>query len=163
MTTAQLPPNARGLEALFEKSGGALTPDILTQLRAIGLSATGGPDQVVALIRDAEEQKAVYDTAVDEAKAAARALDTRIDTLKTFLLGELDAGGLTRAAGARFVVQVHTNPPKIAWTGTADTIPLPFRRTKIELDGTKARAALSDGALPDGFTVDYGRHLRISG
>jgi hypothetical protein len=93
------------------------------------------------------------------------------DALDKYMLRCLDVIGASKVETATATVRWQRNSsPSISCEGE---IPEPFRRVKVELDGTAAKAWLKErGLLPteptkepvqvEGLTVTLGRHLRVS-
>lgn len=161
MRLYELPAEVRRIDDLLTESEGEITPEIEAALAAMEIEKADKVDAIGALIAEAKrESDAVSAEATRLAERSGR-LCRRAENLKAYLHRNMDAMGETKIKGRLFTASVCKNSaPSIRWSGEGE-IPRAFRRTRVELDGTEALAAYKAGDLPDGFTVNYGTHLRI--
>jgi hypothetical protein len=151
------------IEAELIECNGEASPELIERLDAMEGSLPDRAEAYAAVIqrltRSGEaaqaESRRLYDLGKARINAAAR--------MKSYLKSVLERLNLSRLETDRFRLSIAKNArPSIAWGGEWSELPREFRRTKVELDGDKALQALKDGALPEGFFVEQGTHLRIS-
>lgn len=98
----------------------------------------------------------------DRLHSLSKSRRTTAAKLKTTLLFHLDALGIDRVdTDLGKIRPQRASRPSIRWDG-AGPVPSEFARFKVELDGTKAQEALKAGSLPEGFSVEYSRFIRVS-
>lgn len=149
-------------DALLE-SGGELTDELAARLDAYRAALPAKVDGYCRVIQRLARQAEAAKAEADRLAQLARVRGNSADSLKRRLLGELLAQGLQKVETDHFVVAaVRNSQPSIRWTGDQADLPASFRRVKVELDSAVAREVLKrDGALPDGFEVEVGYHVRI--
>lgn len=172
-----------GTVALYERTEALRLIDAWIAEAGEDVAAAGGeiPAHLLELLDEAEgafkdkvERVALYVRSLgahaaavkaEEHRLAARrkALENGADRLKSYLKGQMEAAGVPRVDGTLATVRVQANPEAVRWTRTPEEAPEEFRRVTVSVDLAAAKAALkATGALPDGFTVERGSHLRIA-
>lgn len=158
----QLPAALAELDALIDALDGELPEDLEARLDALELNLEEKADAVCALARQAEAEAAFFADELARLDGRRRAAAGRAAGLKAYLHRTLTALGRDRVETPRFRARVQKNgTPSVRWAGPGD-VPDGFARVTVELDGRAALAAHKAGTLPEGFTVEYGTHLRIS-
>lgn len=148
-------------DALLE-NGGDLTDEIVALLDQAEGALEWKVERICRLIRNHEGTSIAFKTERERLQAHERAHARSAESLKTYLFQQLTRIGKDKVnAGVFKVALQHNSRPSIAWQGEPDTIPGEFKRVKIELNGDAAYAAYKANALPSGFTVVTGLHVRI--
>lgn len=160
----EIPAEFRAIDEAIDDLDGEITPEIEARLDAL---VTGElalhVDSIVALVRENETAAHAYHAEAQRLADLSRGRLRAAERLKEYLRANLEACGLDGAKGRLFRVRVQKNGrPSIRWEGRPETIPEPYRRVSIDLDGTAAYEAWKAGTLPAGFDVALGSHLRIS-
>lgn len=164
----------RDLDEALAEMDGELTPEIERQLDEWGGALHVKAHQVALLAREARVEaealagkaKAIRDEA-NRVMARAKAAERREDSLKEYIRKCMEAAGVERIDGDVVKMRRQRNPsPSITWLGEVEEIPTPFRRVVMSLDYRAASDAVKaseagPAALPEGFRVEYGEHLRI--
>ncbi len=111
------------------------------------------------------------DSEAEQMRAEARRLselaarrERGAERLRARLAWCLDACKIERLPTPLGTVRVQAaSRPTIRWEGNPMEFPPQFQRVKVELDGTKAYDAWRmTKALPEGFTVEFSRGIRVS-
>lgn len=150
-------------EALVE-NGGDLTPELAAQLAAIEGAFTSKVERVLLYARNLEataeaaKQEAVRITALSTSreKAAAR--------LREYVKTEMERADVAKVETPLIVARIQQNSrPSISWTLPIEELDKRFVKITYALDGTKAYEAwkANSTALPEGFVVERGTHLRV--
>lgn len=161
MRLYELPGEYRMWEEAVASNGGEVSEELAAAFDHIVDTLTVKADGIAALVGEAEAEEATYRAVARDFQAKAQAAKNRAEGLKHFLLTSLKQLEVDKVKGRRFsVAVVKSGVPSITWPHGAD-IPEPFRRVKVELDGTAAQDAYKRGELPDGFAVHHSEHLRI--
>ncbi len=143
---------------------GELSPEVLAQLDSLELSLQEKVDNICRLIRHLEGQVLVRETESERMMQAAARDERQIKSLKQYLQFQLELLERPNMKTELFSVRVQANSqPSVKFDGEIDDLPEHFKRTKVEANNAAVIKAWRDGQpLPDGFTVETGRHLRIS-
>lgn len=159
----EIPGAFRAIDALLDESGGELTVEVENALAAVEASLKDRVDAVCALIRESLLDADVVSVEVERLQARVRSSRRKAERLKDYLARVLAELGKDKVKGDRFSVSVCKNgAPSVRWD-SGDPIPTVFRKVEVSLDSAKAHAVLkAGGTLPEGFRVDYGKHVRIS-
>ena len=118
---------------------------------------------IAKVVRSMDADVAAIAAEVDRLQARRRHLVGRIDWLKRYLLGEMEAAGRTKVRGSTLTLALVKAPPSCE-VANVDDVPGEFRRVKIEAD----RAGIlehfrSTGEVVPGTVVIADRlYLRIS-
>lgn len=158
----EIPAALAALDARVEDADGELSPELEAEFDALIGSLE---DRAAAVAALAVQHERTADAVAAEADRLGRlaGLHRRAGTrLKRYLRDQLVAANCPRLDAGPFRLRVQANPAAIRWEGDPDTIPGPYRRVRVELDGDAARRALAAGTLPEAFIVTRGSHLRIS-
>ena len=148
-------------EALTE-NGGELTPELATDLDAIEGAFEGKVERVALYVRNLLATADAADAEAARLAALARTRRQGAEGLKGYLMAQLDRVEKLKVETPLVVVRIQKNSrPAIQWP---DTLPIPeaYQRVTVSLDGQKVFTDWTAGALPNGFVVEQGRHLRIS-
>lgn len=150
------------IDDLLDESGGELTPEIEERLEAIRGQFNDKVDRICELrqnrIRAAEACEAEAKRLSKRAEAAKRGADS----LKTYLMSGLIRAGMAKLKTAKWTVWIQKSPASIRWTKALEELPIGFRRITVAADIEQAQALRKEGkALPDGFVVEQGEHIRI--
>jgi hypothetical protein len=144
-------------------TGEILSEDMEAKLEALEEEFERKAEWIALLAREAKaEAEAV---GLEERRLAARrkAAENREGRLKAYLLLCMENAHKDRVEGPRAKIRLQNNPPAIRWALDADAIPEEYRRVTVAPDLAKARDQYKDGqSLPEGFTVEIGKHVRIS-
>lgn len=164
MNTQTLETRYRRIAEALEQTGGVIEPEIAKELNSVDFRAWEKADPIIDLIKIAEADEAAADAEAAPILARAKRSKRTADNLKVWLLSRMLALQVRHLEGPRHECRTQASPDKIEWPGKPDTIPIPFRRVKTELDPNAVKLANVQGvdlkAL--GFTVeDNRRHLVI--
>lgn len=147
----------------IDEADGEVTPEIEGVLAALDATLEDKADGIASLAAEADAEAAYFDAELDRLRKRRDVATRRKESLKSYLHRTLMALGRDKVKGLRFTVRVQRNSaPSIRWTRDIDTLPEAFRRISVDVDGTAAREAWKEGALPDGFEAVVGTHLRIA-
>ncbi len=117
---------------------------------------------IAKVIRSMDADVAAIAAEVDRLQARKRHLAGRIDWLKRYLLGEMEAVGRDRIRGSTLTVSLATSPPSCELVSFGQ-VPEEFKRVKVDAD----RAAIlrhfrQTGEVVPGTTVITDRrYVRI--
>ena len=148
-------------ETLIE-NGGELTPELAAALDAIEGAFEAKVERVALYVRNL---LVTADAADAEAARLAALVHSRrqgAEGLKGYLMVQLDRVQKPKVETPLVVVRIQKNShPAIRWP---EALPIPenYQRVMVGLDGQKAYTDWKAGALPEGFIIEQGRHLRIS-
>lgn len=138
-----------------------LTPEQSAFLDDIASEIESKVRNIVAIRREWLSEAEAMRAEAKRLTEMARVRESRADWLQDYCIRCLDAAGISKVKTDIGNVSVAlASRPSIKWD--RDIEQCPFVRTKIELDGTRAYEALKAGKLPDGFTVERSKHLRVS-
>lgn len=164
-----IPEAIREIEAKIIEAEGELTPEIEAELDALEGAFDRKAEYIAVLSREAKAEATAVKQEEDRLRARRTAAENRERRLKDYLHACMTRLGVLKVDGERVKVAVQTNGrPSIEWMGEPDAIPEPFRRVTVGVDGVAAydawRAAPENEratALPEGFRVEVGTHVRI--
>jgi len=148
---------------IFENEG-ELTPELEARLDALEGAWEDKVERVALYVRSQVVLGLAADIEVCRLDRIKRSHERAADSLKSYLLREMERMGKSKVETARARVRVQANGGKavIRWTGEPDAIPDGFRRVEIYPDGAAVQHAHREGTLPDGFVVEArGKHIRI--
>ena len=153
------------LAAIVEElvdAGGELTPDLEARLAHLEGEFEQKVERVGLMIQNLQSRGDVAGKQADRLTALARADHHAAKRLKGYLQACLEQADRRTVRTPLIHAYLQRNPPSIAWDGPPETIPSLFQRIIYELDGQAAqREWKAKGALPQGFTVTVGTHLRL--
>jgi len=152
----------RIVDAITE-GGGELTPELQDELEAVTDAVETKVENIGLYIINAnatvkaqrEEARRLSDKAVVNENA--------ISSLKAYAMFCLERAGMAKFKTDRVSVSICNNSrPSIVWTKDVLDLPETHSRISLSVDGTRAYEDWKAGiALPDGFQVNQGKHLRI--
>ena len=146
----------------LQESGGVLTPEIEAAFLALSGAFEDKVGNCIAHIRNLE---ALEKARVDEARRlreSAEVVGKAAFRLREYVQANMERVGEKKIETRLGTARVQKNSrPSIAWPGAVETIPEPFKKVTVSLDGTAAYDAHKAGTLPQGFAVEHGAHLRI--
>lgn len=144
-------------------TGGVLTTELEARLDSLQGALTAKVERTALVIRQLEAQ--AESARVESRRLAdlASARSASAKRLKEYVMFNMADAGVRKIEGELVNVSVCKNGrPSIIWTGTDEDLPDLFRRVRVDADTDAAYKKLKSGeALPDGFQVNYGQHLRI--
>lgn len=166
LTLYQLPAAFRGFLDELVETGGELTPAMVAEHDALLTALVDHAEDVAAMVQEA---KALGRAARDEANRLRTLADQRdraAARLIDLLRAAMEAAETPRIVTDRFRIGIAKNGrPSIRWGGLVDSIPAPYRRVDVRLDGEAVYQAWKNGTLDlddDRFVIEQGSHLRIS-
>ena len=165
----ELPGAIREIEYAIIEADGEITDEIADRLDHLEGEFERKAEYLALLSREAKAEAAAVKQEEDRLKARRTAAENRERRIKDYLLACMTRLGVDRIEGDRAKVRVQDNSrPSITWMGAADDIPDAFRRVSVSVDGTAAYDAWRsapederDRALPEGFRVEVGTHVRV--
>lgn len=163
LTLYDIPARYRELEEQIIEADGELTPEVEAELDSLQDAFERKAEYIALLSREARAEAKAVKEEEDRLKARRTAAENRESRLKDYLQACLTRAGVDRVEGDRIKARIQDNSrPSIRWMGEEDAIPEPFKRVRVDLDGSAAYETWKDGEpLPEGFVVETGRHLRI--
>lgn len=152
----------RIMDAVAE-SDGELSPDLEAALSSVEGDLGNKVNGICGLIQEITRQSDAASAEADRLGKLSQVRHNAAQRLKDYMKSCLEGVGLQKYETDLFKVRIQTNSrPSIAWTGKVEEIPFEFQRVKTELNGTAVYEAWkAKQALPKGFAVTEGNHLRI--
>lgn len=152
------------LQAVAEQlvdNGGELTPELEAQLTALEGAFDTKVERVLLYARNL---LATAQAAKGEAARLADLAGTReraAERLREYVKQQMELADVTKVETSLIVARIQQNSrPSIRWI--EGPLPADFTKVITTLDGEKAYETWKrDGALPAGFTVERGSHLRV--
>lgn len=143
---------------------GELTDQAIEELDRLEMAFHAKAESIALIVRERLGLAKALEEESRRLADMARAQHAVVDRLKTYLKIGMETSGETKITGTLAKLWVQRNGrPAIAWGYEVADLPTEFKRVRVELDGDAAYEAYRrDGALPDGFTVVQGTHLRIA-
>lgn len=149
----------------IEANDGELTPGVAEALDSIAGSFDRKVD-VIRLLTSRRRSRANWHR--EQARlhtSRAVAMENASDRWDEWVMRGMDAAAL-EVAGTVIPLRIVANGgyPSIRWVRDGEPIPEPFQviSTTVSLNVELAREAAKLNALPDGFEVKRGRHLRAA-
>lgn len=161
----ELPEIYDGVAAMLEENGGELTPEMEEALSTADDALESKLQNVAALIRQFDAQDAAVTCEIDRLTKLRETRRKAVQGLKEYVVRQLEEMDKTRVVTPLCVVRVQQNSqPSVEWLG--EEIPNEYRAEPkpqpVTFDYAKVVRAYRAGAeLPQGFVVEFGRHLRI--
>jgi len=142
-------------------SDGEITEDLEKELDSLELALTTKAEAVALYVRNLKTEALAIKAEEDRLKTRRQSRENAASRMEDYLHRELERAERDKVETPLVTISIRKNSrPSITW-GVGE-IPEPFRRTVSTLDGSAAYEAWRAGALPPGFTVITGTHLRIS-
>lgn len=151
-------------DALMD-NGGELTPELEALLDSLEGAFEHKAENVALFIRQLEVNGAAAATEAKRLTELAQQRERAATRLKSYLLENMQRTDHQKVETPRVKIRVQRNSrPSIHWMKDAEKLPVELKRVKVELDGEAAYKIwkTEPAALPDGFEVVLGSHLRIS-
>jgi len=163
VTLYELGAELNELQDQLVANDGELTPELEKKLDDLDLAFKVKAERVAKMVRILNARAQVVTSEVDRLKALAKTRSDASKSLKDYLLRWMIATNHKKVDTDLFTIAVQKNGrPSIHFDGDAENLPIPLRRTTIELDKKAALEAHKEGIkLPDSITVTQGFHLRI--
>lgn len=151
------------IEAALLESNGVLSDEMEAELEAMELAFDEKVERICRVITNNERTAAAYADEIDRLALHRDAHERTAKRLKEYLKGAMLVLGRDKVSAGVFKVAIQNNSrPSISWTLAPEDIPEPFKRIRVELNGTAAYDAYRDkGTLPEGFEIVNGQHVRI--
>ncbi len=159
------------IDEALEESGGELTPEIEASLNEWDEKFADKAERVALYICEVESKADACRTAAKNLTTRAASFDRRVDSLKQYLLNQMEKVGKTKIEGVLKTVAIQKNPPSVVGEldGMAlddlDTACSPFVRVvprSVSLDRRAILEAHKAGqAIPSGLTITQTTGLRI--
>lgn len=150
-------------------AGGELPRELAELLEQLDGDLTENVRRVALVILNLTASAKAAAGEAERIAAMARGYDRQAESLKRYLLFQMQRAGATRVETPTVKVRIQKNTrPSIRCASTE--IPEPFRRVRVEFDGQAAYNALKAAqALPqepgrtemNGLVVELGQHIRI--
>ncbi len=143
-------------------TGDEVPPDVEASIDGLQLAIEAKVGGCVAVWQTMEREADAYRAEAKRLATMAQVRERGAERLKAYVARSLDLAGIGRVVTDVGKVSVsNASRPSIRWAGDGEP-PEGFARVKVELDGTAAYAAHKAGTLPDGFTVELSRVVRVS-
>lgn len=155
---------AIGLLAELEDSGGEMTDAVQVRLADLAVSLPAKIDAVCRVLREFEGRAVAKKAERQRLQESETRDNNAAQRLKEYLRLCLESSGERRVATELFGVSLCRNgQPSIKWEGDAGALPEAFRKITVEPDMAAAREAVKAKLpLPEGFTVEFGMHVRVN-
>lgn len=138
-------------------------PDVEAGIDALQLAVEAKVGGCVKVWQQLAAEEEAYRAESQRLAKMAAARKNAVERLKAYVSRSLDAAGIPRVVTDVGKVSIcNASRPSIRWNGAGDPPPA-FSRVKVELDGNLAYAVVkAGGTLPDGFTVETSRVVRVT-
>lgn len=149
---------------LIAEAGGELSPELEARLDALEGAWTTKVENIALFVKESEANAEAAGTEAARLAAIQKHFATKAKGLKDYLLFFMRRGGHQNLKTPRVRVWEQRNGrPSIKCTLAPELMPEAFRRVVVSVDTQLAYEEWKQGnALPDGFVVEHGFHLRIS-
>jgi len=150
-------------------AGGELPPELAELLEQVEGTLTEKVRRVALVILNLTASAKAAHAEAERIAAMARNYERQTESLKRYLMFQLERAGTTRVETPTVKVRIQKNTRPSIRCASAE-IPEPFRRVRVEFDGTAAYEALKAAScLPAepgrievaGLVVELGQHIRI--
>ena len=164
-TLYELADEAERVIALLEDTDGEIADaDLAAMLDALNVAVEKKVEGVCHMIRHFESGASVVKAEVDRLRKLFASRERSAQRLEDYLMQCMDKLGMRKCETPLFTVSVVNNSvPVIRWTGRPEDLPAKFQRlipAESVLDSKAALEAWKKGELPEGFSVEQGKHLR---
>ena len=150
-------------------AGGELPPELAELLEQVEGDLTEKVRRVALVILNLTASAKAAHSEADRIAAIARGYERQTESLKRYLMFQLERAGTTRVETPTVKVRIQKNTrPSIRLA--SPHIPEQFRRVRVEFDAAAAYEALKAAkCLPeepgrielDGLVIELGRHVRV--
>jgi hypothetical protein len=150
-------------------AGGELPAELADLLEQVEGDLTEKVRRVALVIRNLTASAKAAHAEADRIASLARTYERQTESLKRYLMFQLQRAGTPRVETPTVKVRVQKNTKPSIRCVSAE-IPEQFRRIRVEFDGIAAYDALkAAGCLPeepgrieiDGLVVELGQHVRV--
>lgn len=148
---------------MIAEADGELTPELEAKLNAMEGAFNDKVERIALAVRNYEANAEAAKMEEDRLAGIRKSHERSAEGLKRYLLLTMRHAGNLKVETPRARVRVQKNgQPSITWTRSVDDLPEDYRRVTVAPDLALVRDTLkAGGEPPDGFTVDYGFHVRI--
>lgn len=145
---------------VLNENGGELTPELEAQLDALEGAFEDKLARCALMAKNLAAESEKHKAEQERQYARQVQLTKSCAALKGYMKACMEARGVQKVAG---IARIQANgQPSIAWTRPIEELPAEYRRVRIEPDYKDVLTAIRAGeAIPDGFTVEHGSHLRL--
>jgi hypothetical protein len=150
-------------------AGGELPPELAELLEQVEGNVTEKVRRVALVILNLTASAKAASAEADRIAAMARTYERQTESLKRYLMFQLERAGTTRIETPTVKVRIQKNTrPSIRLA--SPEIPEQFRRVRVEFDASAAYSVLKAAkCLPeepgrieiDGLIIELGRHVRV--
>lgn len=163
LTLYQLTGQYRELEALADSDD--LPPEVIRDtLEGLTGELEAKATNVAAFTRNLEASADMIEEAAKAMQARARRLRTRAESVKAYLLYNMQAAGIRKIESPEFTLAIRTNPPAVVIREDAE-IPAEYmvqpEPPPPRPDKKRIGAALKAGVQIDGCWLEQGERLEI--
>lgn len=150
-------------------AGGELPPELVDLLEQVEGNLTEKVRRVALVILNLTASAKAAHAEAERIAAMARGYERQTESLKRYLMFQLQRAGTTRLETPTVKVRIQKNTRPSIRCASAE-IPEQFQRVRIEFDGMAAYEALKAAkCLPaepgrieiDGMVVELGQHIRV--
>lgn len=158
-------------EGEIREAGGVLPPELEELLEAVEGDVEAKVERAALVVRTLLVNAKAAEEEADRLAAIARGYDRQADSLKRYLLIQLQRAGMDRVETPRAKVRRQRNGTPAVALRNPDEIPEAYQRVTVSFDSAGARRDLKEaGALPTEigeyergpFRVTLGEHIRIT-
>ena len=150
-------------------AGGELPPELAELLEQVEGDLTEKVRRVALVILNLTASAKAAHAEAERIAAIARSYERQTESLKRYLMFQLERAGTTRVETPTVKVRIQKNTRPSIRLASAH-IPEQFRRVRVEFDAAAAYHALkAANCLPkepgrieiDGLVIELGRHVRV--
>jgi hypothetical protein len=159
------------LDRVLEEHDGELTPEIEALLNDLDVAVNQKVERVGLYIRERLAHSKAVKEERDRLNAIAQRDEKTAESLKSYLLRQMERLGKTKVEGVLLTVAVQNNPPSVKSPLDSDQLREHYDKASdyvaevpasYRIDRDKVLAAFKMGAqLPEWVTVERGTHIRL--
>lgn len=158
------------LDRIVDDAEGELTPEIEAALDALDGAVTEKIERVALYIRERSARGKAVKEERDRLDAIVKREERTADSLKAYLMRNMERIGKTKVDGLLAAVAIQANPFSVKTVLDSDTLKTHFGEWpfvvevpasyRIDRDQVLALHKVGE-SLPDGIVVERGSHIRI--
>lgn len=132
-------------------------------LREIEGALDAKVESCAKVIRGLEQEQEDILSEIDRLGMRQKSLEKKVESLKAYVLAEMEAAGRDKVRTSLFTIAVQKSPGKVIVNDEAGIPDLYFRHipASVKLDKDAVKKALASGTEVPGCSLSYGSHLRI--
>jgi hypothetical protein len=124
-------------------------------------SLTEKVENCCMVIRNAESEAEMIKLEIDRLRARKSACEAKVESLKDYMLFELESIGMDSVKGSLFSVKVAQNPESVRVNCNVEDLAPAYQKITVEASKTAIKADLQNGIAVPGCELVRTRGLRI--